>query len=1006
MKNKFFILFVVLLFPCFLAVLANNSPQINITYPKANDVLIVGETYDITWTAKNLEEGSIEIRDASELLATLSRDETSFEWIATNANTIKVLNVDDDGNEVVSDSVDFDIDALKLKLVFPREVDTLVVGETYNIKWRARDLEGDTIEIRDASELLATLSKDKTSFEWTIPASYEYKSTGTLKILNLDSKGNTVESDSVDFNVGTPKLEITFPKENNVFVTGKTYEIKWTAEHLTKDYIEIHSDSGILGTVSKDKTSFSWTVPQSSKSTDSRIIWLLNKDSTGTLIETGYTFLPLVNNDFYQALPITELDKASIGNYPDEFTFWAEVHYLNVDIGPISNDYEIILLENAGASTSGNALSKITLKKIGIISDLPRINIIFPKDGDVLEIGETYDITWTAHNLTEGDIQIFDGSDKYLGTVSKDKTSFKWVASDTDMIQVVNVDNSNDWTTLDSASFTAIKKGGSPPPASTAFPEIKITFPTINDVLTAGQTYTITWTAKDLEEGEIKVYDGTGKILGTLKRTETSLKWTIPKTNTGVQTIKVSNIDSNGSTLESDSIYFKVEESKPPVQTGPAPKLKITFPTETDILLGDKTYDITWTLENIKEGSIEIYDDTDGNFNKIATIKDPKATLYQYKAPKITEDTESKIFWIVSVDKNGEAQASDYVSFDIMKEEDVKKFGAVKVVENYLPTSITFWAEAFCPGSRHYPYVVPAGYEVVERIYGGVGTHGGRSYCVMTRITLRKKLTATRKPRELILPESNTLYYLDDRMRVMWRGGGSQLTVRYNYTQKIGNSNITRQATKVVATGLSIDSVHSGIGTYTWTVAWDNDPLPEGNVDICVGNLCARNIQLALKKDPPCGNVGDVDFDGSITKRDATQTTLNVPIKDVSGDCRMTLLDNRQILEYVRDSRETFPACEKTSETKIYIKSPTHGSTVEIGEEYTIEWEVKNLADDNIYIFANADLIKTFSGADSFKWTVPERYGDCSTITLWVGNVGKSGNWARLVSITLNVKKK
>ena len=48
---------------------------------------------------------------------------------------------------------------------------------------------------------------------------------------------------------------------------------------------------------------------------------------------------------------------------------------------------------------------------------------------------------------------------------------------------------------------------------------------------------------------------------------------------------------------------------------------------------------------------------------------------------------------IVSVDKNGEAQASDYVSFDIMKEEDVKKFGAVKVVENYLPTSITFWAE-------------------------------------------------------------------------------------------------------------------------------------------------------------------------------------------------------------------------------------------------------------------------------------------------------------------------
>jgi hypothetical protein len=67
------------------------------------------------------------------------------------------------------------------------------------------------------------------------------------------------------------------------------------------------------------------------------------------------------------------------------------------------------------------------------------------------------------------------------------------------------------------------------------------------------------------------------------------------------------------------------------------------------------------------------------------------------------------------------------------------EFAVVELVSNDLPQSIEFWTQAFCPDSgRAMEYKVPVGYRVESCKGGPVGSHGGCSFCGMSKIKLVK----------------------------------------------------------------------------------------------------------------------------------------------------------------------------------------------------------------------------------------------------------------------------
>lgn len=74
---------------------------------------------------------------------------------------------------------------------------------------------------------------------------------------------------------------------------------------------------------------------------------------------------------------------------------------------------------------------------------------------------------------------------------------------------------------------------------------------------------------------------------------------------------------------------------------------------------------------------------------------------------------------------------------------DYSKFSVTELIEDKLPDSITFWTTALCPNASRFNYVVPDGYTAVSCEAGTVGSHGGCSFCAMSKIKLVKGSSVT-----------------------------------------------------------------------------------------------------------------------------------------------------------------------------------------------------------------------------------------------------------------------
>jgi len=138
----------------------------------------------------------------------------------------------------------------------------------------------------------------------------------------------------------------------------------------------------------------------------------------------------------------------------------------------------------------------------------------------------------------------------------------------------------------------------------------------------------------------------------------------------------------------------------------------------------------------------------------------------EYKFLDIDNDNEKEI--IVSYFKQPfegtdkvKAEFKEYIGDVILKWDDSKKqfilfkdkrvlSKATEVIKEDLPQSAEFWIEAYCPDSETlYDYEIPEGYikENVVCEYGGIGSHGGCSTCIMSKIKLSRDIISSSQKR-------------------------------------------------------------------------------------------------------------------------------------------------------------------------------------------------------------------------------------------------------------------
>ena len=392
------------------------------------------------------------------------------------------------------------------------------------------------------------------------------------------------------------------------------------------------------------------------------------------------------------------------------------------------------------------------------------------------------------------------------------------------------------------------------------------------------------------------------------------------------------------------------------VQGSEAPRITVTSPKQGDTLIAGETYTIKWEGENLKGDEYGLYAPPTNISAPLSNyglaVLPISATSYNWTVPQSYAGTSVNIKVLSFAYNSVETIANiGDVMVNIVNSniKDYSKFGATEVVSDNLPNSITFWAEAFCPGTGILGYNIPQGYELVSCEMGGMGTHGGCSYCAMSKIQLKEKTSIEGK---IIAPTANDKLCRGENFTIKWQG---EKETPYHLVIATENEN------KIWTLASNLKTDANGIGQFNWVVG----------------------------KESGTG----VDIEGHTFKLYAEY------IKEVSPSVG---IDSQRIYA---TGLITISDCKKET-PEITITFPTSKDALFVGETYTIKWESKNLTGSKIYLYGNNNsLIATLPiTATSYTWTVPESYANADIGVVWV-NSEKNGSWEKAVHVIFEVDK-
>ena len=434
----------------------------------------------------------------------------------------------------------------------PNGGDTLKLGKSYTITWDDNFSENVKLELYKGGSfdsIITNSTASDGSYGWTLPTSMAIGSDYKVKITSVSDAGVSDLSDS-NFTIERDGvITVKSPNGGDVINTGDTYNITW--DDNISENVRIYLFQGnrykqMISNSTPSDGSYSWTVPTS-----------------------------LTAGDNYE-VAIQSVEKGSIYDYSD---------------------------------------SSFTIEPDGVIT------VKSPNGGDVINTGDTYNITWDDNISENVRIYLFQGN-RYKQMISNSTPSdgsYSWkvptnlTTGGNYQVAIQSVEKDRIFDFSDS-NFTIEPDG-----------VITVKSPNGGDVINTGDTYNITWDDNISENVRIYLFQGNRykQMISNSTPSDGSYSWTVPTSLTAGDNYEVA-IQS----VEKGSIYDYSDSS---FTIEPDGVITVKSPNGGDVINTGDTYNITWD-DNISE-NVRIYLFQGNRYKQMISNSTPSDGSYSWKVP-------------------------------------------------------------------------------------------------------------------------------------------------------------------------------------------------------------------------------------------------------------------------------------------------------------------------------------------------------------------------------------
>lgn len=172
----------------------------------------------------------------------------------------------------------FTVGTPSISLVTPTGGERIASASTERIEWKTAFLYAVHVEFSPTgTEPWQRLASSQTgsSYLWSVP---DIRTT-QAKLRVLDAGSGTIIALSNDFSIGTPTIELLYPKGGEELCIESEYSIRWQSDFIKTLRLDLSTDGGttypfsyhIANTVDAASGSFAWNIPSNRKSTSARL---------------------------------------------------------------------------------------------------------------------------------------------------------------------------------------------------------------------------------------------------------------------------------------------------------------------------------------------------------------------------------------------------------------------------------------------------------------------------------------------------------------------------------------------------------------------------------------------------------------------------------------------------------------------------------------------------------------------------------------------------------------